>query len=429
MKTLPAILLVLLLAGFIGGLVHLFNLRFEAGDNYPPYSSLRADPLGAKALYESLDRIIPVRRCLQPLSKLGEGRDTTLLWLGEEGRDLRFLPSEFKDLETFVRTGGRLVIGLLPIVDRPRINRFVTRPPGGRGAPPGPRGAPPSAPPTNSPSFQPGDEFADLRKISIRERWNLSFAYAELDRSADQKIIPASAVRRATNNAALPGSIAIHTTLSFDKLDPGWQVIYARVNGTNHRPVLIERAMGKGSVVLCADSFTFSNEALRRERRPGLLAWFIGSAREVVFDETHLGVQSEPGIATLARKYRLGGVFAALLLLAALFIWKNSLSFLPPYDDQLAAERGDHIAGKDSTSGFINLLRRNIAPADLMKVCLEQWNSHFTHARKPSAAKLEAMQRVIDAENARGPGQRDAVRVYREFCLILQTSGGVKRKT
>lgn len=422
MKTLPAIFLALLLAGFIGGLVHLFNLRFEAGDNYPPYSSLRADPLGAKALYDSLDRIIPIRRHFQPLSKLGEGRDTTLLWLGDEGRDLRFLPAEFKDLETFVRSGGRLVIGLLPVVDRPRLNRFATRPPGGRGLPPG-------AAPTNSPSVQPGDEFADVRKISIRDRWNLSFAYTELSKTEDKKIIPASAVRRATNNAALPGSIGIHTTLSFDKLDPAWRVIYARANGTNDLPVLIERAMGKGSIVLCADSFAFSNEALRRERQPELLAWSIGPAREVIFDETHLGVQSEPGVATLARKYRLGGAFVALLLLAALFIWKNTLSFLPAYDEQVAAEQGDHVEGKDSTSGFINLLRRNIAPADLMKVCLEQWNAHFAHARKPSAAKLEAMQRVIDAENAREPGQRDAVRVYREFCSILKIGASVKRKT
>lgn len=412
MKTLPAILLVVLLAGFIGGLIHLFTLRFEAGDNYPPYSSLRADPLGAKALYESLDRIMPVRRYLQALSKLGDGRDTTLLWLGDEAKDLRFLPSEFKDLETFVRTGGRLVIGVLPIVDRPRINRFATRPPGGRGPPPGPA-------PTNSPSFQPGDEFADLRKLSIRDRWTLSFDYTDLSKTQDRKIIPASAVRRVSNDSALPESIGIHTTLSFDKLDPNWRVIYARVSGTNRLPVLIERAMGKGSVVLCADSFPFSNEALRRERQPELLAWFVGSAREIIFDETHLGVQSEPGIATLARKYRLGGAFFALLVLAALFIWRNSLSFLPPYQEQVAAERGDHVEGKDSTSGFINLLRRNIAPSELMKVCLEQWNAHFAHARKPSQKKLEAMQNVIDAENRLESARRNPIATYRKLSEIL----------
>jgi hypothetical protein len=35
----------------------LFELRFERGDVYPAYSSLRADPLGAMAFYESLEKI------------------------------------------------------------------------------------------------------------------------------------------------------------------------------------------------------------------------------------------------------------------------------------------------------------------------------------------------------------------------------------
>jgi hypothetical protein len=187
------------------------------------------------------------------------------------------------------------------------------------------------------------------------------------------------------------------------------------------QPVVIERTMGRGSIVLCADSFPFSNEALRREREPELLAWFVGLAREVIFDETHLGVQEDPGVATLARKYRLGGVFAALLILAGLFIWKNSASFMPPYEEQLARERGELVEGKDSAAGFINLLRRNIPPADLMKVCLEQWNAHFAHTRKPSEAKLGAMQKVIDAENALEPRQRNPVKMYREFCEVLSS--------
>jgi len=412
MKKLSILVLVLALGGFAFGLVHLFKLRFEAGDSYPPYSSLRADPLGTKALYESLDRMMPARRHLQSLSKLGDGRDTTLFWLGTETRELRFLPSEYKDMETFIRTGGRVVIGMLPILDRPRLNRFATRPPVGGGAPPG-------AAPTNAPAIQPGNEFADARRISIRDRWILSFDYAELSRTDDKKIIPATATRR-DEDSSLPASISVHTSLFFDNLGPDWRVLYARGNKTNQQAVIIERAMGKGSVVLCADSFYFSNEALRRDREPALLAWHVGPAREVVFDETHLGVQEDPGVATLARKYRLGGVFVALLILAGLFIWKNSVSFMPPYEEQLARERGEQIEGRDSAAGFINLLRRNIPPADLLKVCLEQWNTHFAHARKPSAAKLEAMQKIIDAENALEPRQRNPVRTYREFCEILK---------
>ena len=175
MKRLPLLFLVIVVAAFIFGLVHLFNLRFESGDNYPPYSSLRADPLGSKALYESLDHLMPARRHLQPLSKLGEGRDTTLVWLGEEAKELRFLPGEFKDLETFVRTGGRVVIGLLPVLEKPRINRFAARSARGKGSPPRPANAPPGPASTNAPGWQPGDEFADSRKISVRARWNVSF--------------------------------------------------------------------------------------------------------------------------------------------------------------------------------------------------------------------------------------------------------------
>src|SRR2546427_9645317 len=49
------VLLLVLLAVFVLGVGRLFQLRFEAGDVYPPYSSLRADPLGTKALFESLE--------------------------------------------------------------------------------------------------------------------------------------------------------------------------------------------------------------------------------------------------------------------------------------------------------------------------------------------------------------------------------------
>jgi Domain of unknown function (DUF4350) len=430
MKKLPIIVLTLVLAGFTFGLVHLFNLRFESGDNYPPYSSLRADPLGSKALYESLDLLMPVRRHLQPLSKLGDGRETTLVWLGEDVKKLRFLPNEFKDLETFVRTGGRVVIGLLPAMERPRINRFAARSARGKSGPATPPPPPPGATPTNSPGWQPGDEFEDFRKISIRDRWNVSFDYAGLSKTDDGKIVPALAARRGVpDDSPLPRSLSVHTSLHFDKLDPAWRIIYVRVAGTNVQPVVIERTMGKGSIVLCADSFHFSNEALRRERDPELLAWFVGPAREVVFDESHLGVRDDPGVASLARKYRLGGVVAALLILAGLFIWKNSASFMPPYEEQIARERGELVEGKDSTAGFINLLRRNIAPADLMKVCLEQWNTHFAHTRKPSEVKLEAMQKIIDAENALEPRQRNPVRMYRELGLILKSGAGVKRET
>lgn len=423
MKRLPVLLLGLALAGFAFGLLHLFNLRFEAGDNYPPYSSLRADPLGSKALYESLDQLLPARRHLQSLSKLTDTQDATLFWLGEDMRQLRINRDEIAHLQTFLLNGGRIVFALLPALEQPRINRFAPPPGPRKGRTSGKGGKPPgtNAPATPPPTLQPGDEFEDER-FALKDHWDFNFDYAGLSRDEDKKILPATALRQSNSEyepTQLPARINLHTGLYFDKLGTNWIVHYARVEGTNRHPVVIERLMGAGSVVLMADSYYFSNESLRNDREPELLTWLVGPAREVIFDETHLGVQSEPGVATLARKYRLGGLFFALLVLAGLFIWRNSVSFMPPYEEELARERGDSVEGKDSASGFINLLRRNIAPGDLMKVCLEQWNAHFTHARKPSAARLEAMQRVIDAENQLDPRHRNPIATYRKFVEIL----------
>ncbi len=71
---------------FAGGLNHLFRLRFETGDIYPPYSSLRTDPLGTRALYESLARMpnLVVTRHFTNPERLPPPEGTTLILAGLE---------------------------------------------------------------------------------------------------------------------------------------------------------------------------------------------------------------------------------------------------------------------------------------------------------------------------------------------------------
>ncbi len=176
--------------------------------------------------------------------------------------------------------------------------------------------------------------------------------------------------------------------------------------------------MGRGSIVLCADAYPFSNEAMRRERQPELLAWSVGMASQVIFDETHLGTANDPGIAALARRYRLHGLGTALLVLAGLFIWRSSVPFLPPAEERLADEAAHQVAGKDAAEGFIHLLRRNVPPVDLLRVCLEQWNLTAA-ARPPARWKIEAMQKIVDEQNALDPRRRDPVGTCRRFREIL----------
>lgn len=408
MKKPAATLLLLALAGFGYGLYHLFQLRFAAGDSYPAYSSLRADPLGSKAFFESLEPLVETSRHFRSLPRLGEGAQTTVFLLGLPAETLSFPPSDWAALETFVRSGGRLVLALFPAYQQRWASPFPAA---------GLRRPFPPVAGTNRPSGRP-DRFAEVQPIRLVDRWSVRFEYAALERDGQGTYRPARAQRRQAP-PSLPDDLAVHTACYFAGLDPVWRVLYARPGPTNDLPVVMERAMGRGTVVLAADSFLLSNEALRHEPNAALLAWLVGPNQRVLFDETHLGVEVEPGLVALARQYRLGGFFVTLLVLAGLFVWKNATSFLPPYETGLAREPDQLIEGRDSASGFINLLRRHLPPSELMKTCLEEWNSDGRAAGRPEPARLEAMQRRIDTENAREPGQRDPVVLYRDLAGIL----------
>ena len=88
---------------------------------------------------------------------------------------------------------------------------------------------------------------------------------------------------------------------------------------------------------------------------------------------------------------------------------------------ELAAESPHRVAGRDSAEGFVNLLRRHIAPVDLLKTCLDQWKLTVAAmpGRKPDRARLEKMQELINQQNELEPRRRQPVATYRRFCEIL----------
>ena len=129
-RYLPFLLIVLCLAAFAVGVTRLFLLRFGVGDVYPPYSSLRSDPLGAMAFYESLEKLrgFRVRRDFSSANRLPEEKDTTYLQLGARIYDWKWLYREEKrEIESFLTQGGRLVLvfhpeSTLPFYDNPTNN-------------------------------------------------------------------------------------------------------------------------------------------------------------------------------------------------------------------------------------------------------------------------------------------------------------------
>ncbi|HYT61313.1 MAG TPA: DUF4350 domain-containing protein [Haliangiales bacterium] len=413
------LLLPVLLAAFGFGVVRLFQLRFESGDVYPPYSSLRADPLGTRAFYESLENLrgITVKRFIQEFDRLGEGRDTTLFVFGADATGAeRSTEHEYKKMEQFMFAGGRIVISFAPLNTRPwaarrdeareiRKQKPSRRRPGKSDEPDEDK---PEKPPAGEEEDWPGG-----KRISLTDRWHVGLAYENLPKDAAD--VYQSVIARKKADLNLPESIVWHSALYFDKPGREWNVIYAR----DKHPVLIERKFGRGAFVFSADSYFLSNEAMRRHRHPELLAWLVGPNTAVLFDETHLNVRESPGVAALVRKYRLHGLVMGLALLAGLFIWKNAVSFVPADGNEAVEARRDAVAGKDSAAGFVNLLRRSIPASEILSVCFAEWKKGRTQGRTGLSARSERVAAVMAEEQARLARDRDAFEGYRRISLIL----------
>ena len=182
---------------------------------------------------------------------------------------------------------------------------------------------------------------------------------------------------------------------------------------------MIERSVGKGSLVLSADSFFISNEAQRSERQPQLLAWLLGRNAKIIFDEAHFGIYKQPSVAALLRHYRFQWAFFVLAVMVVLFVWKNAIYFVPPCKDELPPG-ADVVSDKDYTRGLIAMLRRNIPSSEILQVCGQEWNRTF---RKNKRIQPEAFERVKEILRAHAPSSKnkmDAVNGYRKISRTLQ---------
>ena len=409
-KYFPIVVLLGCAALFAFGIMQLFELRFESGDVYPAYSSLRADPLGTMAFYESLGEIpgLAARRDFSDSNRLPEEPQTVYLHLASNFYEWNWVPADlFHEIQNFLARGNRLVITFVPQTE---TNYFAYRAEDetnsvksaktkdGKIMPPKPV----------KKNTELTDEDSD---ISLADKWGFHPGFEQLVPDGD---IYAPAVVLNKTDLPLPQQLDWHSGTIFTNCDAAWRMIYAR--GTN--AVVIERQFGKGSVVIATDSYFVSNEAMEGDRHADLLAWLVGENKNVVFDEAHLGVVETSGVAVLMRKYRLHGLAAGLLLLAGLFIWKNSSSLVPPHTDE---KPDDFVAGKDAASGFTNLLRRSIAPRDLLAACFAEWKKSGPAAGKFSAMRMQQAEAIFQSENSLPNKDRNAIAAYKNISNALGT--------
>jgi len=415
-----AFLAVGLVVAFIAGLARIFVLRYEVGDIYPPYSSLRADPLGTKALAAALGELskIEVRRNFKFLPKMHTDGPVTLVYAGVTHHAF-WTEDELTAFNELILNGSRAVFTFYP-VESPRTAVQDTL------ATDEARKKKREKAETEKDHDQKKKDTQDARdkkekdkKTGDRDEDRSQFvAFKEVARrwGFEFDYLPEEKGKAYDRHAALvePGGhmesdISWHSALYFRDLKPQWKVLY--MCGT--MPVVIERKYGNGSIILMADSFPISNEALRGERHPKLIARLFDGPPTIVFDEEHNDLRESSGIASLARKYRLHGVVAGLVLLAILFVWKNMARFIPAYQTKISETTV--VEGKESSEGFVNLLRRSVHPSAIFGLCFAEWRKTF----KGRPRELARVEEIRAEQEARPSRERDPLETYRAISRAI----------
>jgi hypothetical protein len=431
-----------LVALLIFGTAQLFALRMQTGDIYPPYSSLRTDPLGIKALHDSLAEVpgMEVRRSYREPAR-GQAPVAANFYAGlsREGFDgIGVKESGANLLVDRVSLGSRAVFTFPPEnIQRESRSRFGSRatPSGkageGRAAKATPQPEKPAkgssnerrqtAPTTPDPKKDAGKNDASKEKEEEKKKdRHVEVADATLARIWGVKLVAWKGVTDApfkadavlqSKSRGLEPVVPWHSALYFEDLVPAWRVIYK----CKEKPVVIERPWGDGSVVLASDSFFLSNEALHSaERAPLLLSWLVGPHSVVIFDEEHHHIAENPGVMTLMRKYRLQGVLAGLGLLALLFIWQQAVPFAPKSRAQ--TPEMDVVSGRSSEEGLITLLRRSVPGPALLETCMAEWRKNGTH-NPTERVRLEAAWASLKAAQ---PKLKSVVEGYRSLLAALR---------
>ena len=408
-----------ILTGLFGfGLAHLFQVRFAAGDLYPPYSSLRTDPLGARALFEAIEKsaLWPVSRNYAAPDRMVIRAGMTVLVLGLSGGN-RSLDDPAWDVlfDNLHENGGRLVISF-PSMTYARKKETEKKSQNGADKAVSDEDLPGKNDDSGSGPSKTEDT-GDTDPVAA-PGWNgletLGLAFMPVN--ADNPKGRTGAERQDGDEIKdLAASIYWPPTGCFTVKDPSWKVLYTQQDAA----VVLEKEWGKGGVTLLSDSYVISNQGLQEHREPVLLAWLVGDAQEVVFDEFHHGLSQKAGVVDLIKKYRLQGVVMSLCLFAALLVWRQ-VALVPVLTKETVTGRHPQPGhGPDSLSGWVMLARAHILPKDLLAVCHSAWQNSDASGRVSQTLKNE-IQTTIQNHTTRYGKQSNSVVYQKVYRLIRQ---------
>ncbi len=383
-KLLKLLAIAMLLAFAAAGLWLLF-LAFEIGDVYPPYSSQRAELDGTEVLYEALERFpeLQVARHYGPAGSTVGSSDTTVIVAGFSILDWHFGDEdELREILRLADRGARLVMalgpsspGALPLLGRKgkeRTEKDGKKP----------------VQPIGERLLQVAVKFDSPPEAATSRGRTVKQAFMVLEEKGER----------------LPNRLPWRAHCYLEPRAEGWKTLYSWTG----RPVLLLRKYGKGEIVLMADSFLLTNRAMWEDRHSDFLSWLIGGHRRVVFYERHLGVAENPGVAWLIKRYNLDWLVAALLIVMALFVWRNSVPLVPV---RRLAER-ESVRTISRGSSLLAMVSRSLPASQIIEVCVDEWKK----AERPSRQVSDQVDKLVHEKG-------DIVATYRQIVRQLRASG------
>ena len=320
--------------GFALFAAHLVMRQFGS-KGFSAASSLSTERTGCSAYFDSLPQLgITVLRKEAPFEMRRLSPKASAVFVLSPG----LLPPERLDaLFAFARRGGRVVLsGPFHGISALPLARFIPAP-----KPPRPAKAAPLPDPLQW----------RWRSVGIRV-------------SSIKKSTAASGVGEAASLRGR-GSIPFNAAMAFKPLNSRWENVVSGPGG----PLVTERRLGAGRLILLASSDPLTNRVLRRAiaGRAGvrgavpLARWLLGRRRVVMVDETVHAVEADPGILWLLRRYRLLPALAGCLFLFLLYAWGQMVNLMTPMGN--GASGSTPVAASDPIGAQARILQRVLPPA------------------------------------------------------------------
>src|SRR5581483_1692926 len=194
----------------------------------------------------------------------------------------------------------------------------------------------------------------------------------------------------------------------FEKWSEDWSPSVMRAGA----PLFLERPFGKGSILLISDCRHFTNRVLLMHPDNEVLTAIPGK-RSMIFDESHLGLEDTGTVVGLTTSHHLNWILLGFVVLAALYIWRSSVSFIPPSPEPKELS----VSGQSAYAALTNLLIQSVPPKSLLHKAAQEWNA---------SVHLSRNQRTISAEELALLPDLDRASTIAEYQSL---SGRLKHKT